>query len=74
MKSVRINHYLMIFITYSVMLMFGFIENLKGMAIPPIRNEFHVDFAIIGTMVFFFKFRLSNNLFSRRDSLRKVRS
>ena len=53
MKSTKINHYLMIFITYSVMLMFGFIENLKGMAIPPIRNEFHVDFAIIGTMVFF---------------------
>ena len=53
MNSKKINHYLMIFITYSVMLMFGFIENLKGMAIPPIRNEFNVDFSIIGTMVFF---------------------
>lgn len=53
MNSKKINHYLMIFITYSVMLMFGFIENLKGMAIPPIRSEFNVDFSIIGTMVFF---------------------
>lgn len=53
MISKKINHYLMILITYSVMFIFGFIENLKGMAIPSIRNEFHIDFAIIGTMVFF---------------------
>ena len=53
MKSIKMHHYLMIFITYSVMLMFGFVENLKGMAIPPIRTEFNVDFSVIGTMVFF---------------------
>lgn len=53
MKSIKLHHYLMIFITYSIMLMFGFVENLKGMAIPPIRNEFNVDFSVIGTMVFF---------------------
>lgn len=53
MKSQKLNHYLMIFITYSVMLIFGFVENLKGMAIPAIRNEFHVDFSVIGAMVFF---------------------
>lgn len=46
------NRYLMIAVTYSIMLIFGFVENLKGMAVPAMRSEFNVDFSAIGTMVF----------------------
>jgi fucose permease len=45
------NRLFLIAATYGIMLMFGFAENLKGMAIPPIRKEFNINFSTIGFMV-----------------------
>jgi fucose permease len=46
------NKLLLIAAVYGVMFIFGFAENLKGMAVPPIRHEFGVDFSAIGIMIF----------------------
>jgi fucose permease len=51
-KMKKNNSLLLIAATYCIMFVFGFAENLKGMSIPPIRQEFHINFTTIGIMVF----------------------
>jgi fucose permease len=44
--------WLLFAVAFASMILFGFVENVKGTAIPPIRDTFHVTYADIGIMLF----------------------
>lgn len=46
------NYIHLIIFTYLCMMVFGFTENLKGTAIPPIRAQFGINYSSIGIMLF----------------------
>ncbi|MCL5996202.1 MAG: MFS transporter [Chloroflexi bacterium] len=44
--------WLPVVVAFASMLLFGFVENVKGTLIPPIRETFQVSYASIGMMLF----------------------
>ncbi|MBZ4645594.1 MAG: hypothetical protein JG777_1083 [Clostridia bacterium] len=50
MQHYKNNSYL-ILLTFLCMIIFGFIENIKGTVIPPIREQFNVTYGSIGIML-----------------------
>jgi fucose permease len=42
---------LLIFILYGTMFLFGFLENIKGVSYPLIKNEYHVSYETQGKMI-----------------------
>lgn len=43
---------LLIVLAFSIMGLFGFMENIRGAVIPEIKKDFHVDYSSIGLMIF----------------------
>jgi fucose permease len=43
---------LLVAVAFGSMLVFGFVENVKGAVIPSIRETFHVSYASVGVMLF----------------------
>src|SRR5512135_1354963 len=44
--------WLLIAVAFTSMLVFGFVENIKGVVIPPIRSTYGVSYESIGIMLF----------------------
>lgn len=47
----KINYWQLVILSFFCMFIFGFVENLRGVAVPPIREEFDVSYGSIGIML-----------------------